>query len=140
MTTLIKWALRIASRLMVSYTFTPESLNVYSFGIIPRAKIKYSDIGHVERTHDINSRGAIDRFSTILDVANQLHGEGIVIEKKTGLYMYVVLSPDDPDQFLAKLEQFRRLHAKEVADATDPKTRRPKVKIMDGGPAHLPDD
>ena len=125
---------------MVSYKFTPDSLNVYSYGIIPRIRIKYADIGHVERTHDINQRGAIDRFSTLLDVTNKLFGEGIVIEKKTGIYMYVVLSPEDPDRFLDKLDQFRRLHAKEVADATDPKRRRPKVKIMDGGPAHLPDD
>jgi len=137
---LIVWAIRIASRFMVSYKFTPESLNVYSYGFIPRLKLKYSDIAHVERTYDINQRGPINRFSTLLDATNRLFGEGILIEKKTGFYMYVVLSPEDPERFLERLEQFRRLHAKELADAADPKKRRPRRKVMDGGPAHLPDD
>ena len=103
-------------------------------------RLKYGDIASVTRIPDINQRGPLPPFTTVLDVTDRLFGEGVVIEKKTGAFMYAVFSPEDPDAFLTRLERFRKLAAKEAAEAADPSKRRRRQKVMDGGPAHLPDD
>lgn len=87
-------------RYVINYQLNDASLTIVVFGFIKVMKIPYADIGDVR---EMTFKETLRPSLTTLRFGNRIFGNIILIERKAGLVRRVLITPDDPSDFISKI-------------------------------------
>ncbi len=89
-------------QVVLTYQITPSHLRVVLFGLLPVCAIPLCDATVKKMTHrDLITSPDFFRYSTMV---NRLFvREFVFIRKRSGFSRYIIISPDNPDEFIIKL-------------------------------------
>ena len=92
---------QIIGRYIIVYKIKKDGISISYFGIFPIMKVKYNNIKNIYKT-SLNMN-----ISNILSITivNRISKEPVIIEKKKAFVLFrtIIISPDNPDQFIEKV-------------------------------------
>ncbi len=96
---------QFALRFIYSYDVEGGTIRIILFSAIPVARIPISDVVQVTRA---SPRGLWLNPWYALRLGNRIFGHAVLIKRRDGWIKSIVITPDDPDQFIDEFNRARR--------------------------------
>ena len=97
----------LSLRFIYDYRVGNQAVGVVLFRVVPVYRLPFEQIEQIGKTSwkqlGIGGVGAL-RFD------NRFTGQRVLIQKRTGLIRRVVITPDQPDEFISQVEGARESH------------------------------
>jgi hypothetical protein len=98
-------AFQILGRYVFRYRITKDSLQFVVFGKIPYMSIKLANIAEIR---EVSFKEATFQKPLVWRCGNRLWGKIVLIRRKKGIIKTILITPDNPDEFISEIRESTR--------------------------------
>lgn len=92
-------------RYMLRYRLTERTVDLVLFGLIPMWRFRYSGIEDIRQISFNETWWYMPYTFTTLRAGNRLVGDIVAIHRKSGFPKYILISPDDAQDFVRRARE-----------------------------------
>jgi hypothetical protein len=99
---LCAWVYQKYARTIIRYAMRDDDFAIIVFGRLKIVRIPYNQISEVR---ELSLGESMFRGIHVLRIGNRLFGKIVVIRKASGIFREILISPDNSQEFIAKLRE-----------------------------------